>query len=119
MSDLNGLAITQLLSQYNLQYPHLYLGNATTIFLTADELAAGWYVPTIRQLYIMFCEKGQVNASLQLVGSTLYNYVDGASSRYWSSTEMSANKTWCLDYAGTASTTIKMFDARVRFVCDF
>ena len=119
MSDLNGLAITQLLSQYNLQYPHLYLGNATTIFLTADELAAGWYVPTIRQLYIMFCEKGQVNASLQLVGSTLYNYVDGASSKYWSSTEMSANQTWCLDYAGTASTTGKMFDARVRFVCDF
>ena len=118
MSDQNGYAITQLLSQYNLQYPHLYLNQATTIFLTDDESAAGWYLPTIRQLYILFCEKGPVNSSLQTTGSILWSY-EGLTSKYWSSTERS-NKAWCMNYSGTASTALKTFtDAHARFVCDF
>ena len=120
MSDMNGHTITQLLSQYNVQHPHLnYLGNATTIFLTADEFADGWYVPALRQLYIMFCVKSRVDESLQLVGETLYNYVDNASTKYWSSTEMSLKKAWFLDYSGTISNQFKMSGARVRLVCDF
>ena len=120
MSDMNGHTTTQLLSQFNIQYAHLFNGNATTIFLTADESAAGWYVPTLRQLYIMFCVKSRVDESLQLVGQTLFNYVDNPSSRYWSSTEMSNHRVWCLNYTGTISNELKGFGAaKVRFVCDF
>lgn len=112
--DTNGLATTFLLNQHNSQYQY-----SPCIKISASDIAAGWYVPTLRQLYILFYVKGLVNTSLQLVGTTLYNYVDESSTYYWSSTEASSQRVWCLRYNGSASTRLHMSGARVRLICNF
>ena len=117
LHDTNGLVTTHLLNQYNSQYQ-----NDHSIKLSEPDIAAGWYVPTLRQLYIMNYEKGFVNASLQLVGTTLYSGASPelSSQYYWSSTEASAQMTWCLRYVGTPSMENKQWGKfRVRLVCDF
>lgn len=86
----------------------------------AVDFLHGWYLPADGQLHILFAEFLTINASLQMVGGTLFpipqedDYYD-----YWSSSVYSLNYAWFLNCGGGTGRTYRQYTSRVRAVRDF
>lgn len=68
---------------------------AATNSLTGGDYAAGWYLPTVAELSMMYRMKATVNAALEKAGGTII-----AEKYYWSSSQYASNGTlvWVLGF---------------------
>lgn len=87
--DLDGYQNTQIVRQY---------GNSTdyTAFYAVD-FENGWYLPAIGQLNYLYGNLMEVNASLQVVGGSVFSSTGW---QYWSSTEYNSESAWNISSSG-------------------
>lgn len=81
-----------------------------------ETLGAGWYLPSIDELDLLHSNSFITQKSLREGGNTLLSV-----SRFWSSTESSANSAYCLDfdYTGNVGAANKTVTSTVRGVRAF
>ncbi|MFT6922959.1 MAG: hypothetical protein ACJA1C_001967 [Crocinitomicaceae bacterium] len=95
----------------------LMTGSAAATYVTG--LGAGWYLPSIYELGLLYHNGFTTNKALRTGGLTLLS----TSNNYWSSTELYTNPTTHAFYFGflngSASTVTKSTSARVRAVKAF
>ena len=85
--DLDGYENTRILREDNTAHPAIY----------AVDFANGWYVPAIGQLNILYGNIMEVNDALTVAGGVAFTL---GGWKYWSSTELSGHKAWCLNSVG-------------------
>lgn len=91
-----------------------------SVYATAVNAAmqngAGWYLPSIGQLVILYANMPEVNAALDAcAGSRMNGY------QYWSCTEenYSVIGAWVMNYDGAVISTPKGTSAKVRAIMNF
>lgn len=87
------------------------------------DFTNGWYLPAMGQLNILYGNLVEVNASLAIVGGTLFEM--NSSWWYWSSSEHTFEHAWCLYNSGhvyghfKSTNTSNNVRSSVRSVSDF
>ena len=107
--DMDGYANTQALRS----------AGDTNMFPAAwaVDFENGWYVPALGQISLLFAYLPVINASLQVVGGSIFDMNDLWF--YWSSTEYSATGVWNLVYGGQLRVDYKYAVEQVRAVKNF
>ena len=113
MMDMDGYNRTQIIR---------LAGDANTYPAAfAVDFSNDWYLPTVGQLRLLYAEIVTINASLQIVGGTLFPM--NSYFLYWSSTERDAEQTWFVNMHGEVTYTFKNVHddnmTRVRSVRSF
>lgn len=109
ITDIDGFTNTQRIRA---------AGNASTYPAAyAVDFNNGWYLPSMGQLSLLYSEIVAVNASLQLVGGTLF-YMNSAWV-YWSSTEFNPYNVYGIYCNGDLFRVGKTENHSVRSICDF
>ena len=115
LGDMAGQANTQALRALTpaTDYPAANL-------ISAADIAAGWYMPAIGELNLLYTHYAQVAPALQKVvdrdagtATTMNNNF------YWSSMECSASAAWSIDGDGYLGNSLKVYVGSVRAVAAF
>ena len=115
LSDFNGKANTAVIAAASSDARDM-----CTVLNTfnASDSHNDWYVPACGQLALMYLNIKEINTALAKIGGTAL-----AAAYYWSSSELSSNSGWDVDFISGRvlnyySYGLKDRDCRVRFVRD-